>query len=451
MYMLRTEIRKLGGLICFLFVMLAIQAQQYTVTGGNGVPYLLENPGNRIRVYLVYGIDNVEISYTSSSTNHQWYRYKQKALDREPVPCEQNGETSVVRNIEEDAGYYVEDPASGLNGWYVWIIDYSKYAFNVESITVKGNCDSFWLEGSPTVPVMYYYTPTGNRITVKREFNVAYQTLEWSEDNNYFSPKNVQRSLTEGPYSTKINDNETIPLCDTEVTLSGDQFAKHFGIEKSITSDTYQAVAVEVHVDTTFIMDNAENMTAGDGEYISAPATVTFRAYANDPVATLYTWKIYRSDQENGIENPLVEYRDEEIDYTFTEKGDYTAVATVSNATGECEAVSNSIEIKIAESELQIPNAFSPGTTPGINDEFRVAYKSLVTYKCWIFNRWGVQMYHSTNPAEGWDGKKGGKYVAPGVYFYVIDAVGSDGIKYNKKGSINILRPKKIDDEIIEQ
>lgn len=95
-----------------------------------------------------------------------------------------------------------------------------------------------------------------------------------------------------------------------------------------------------MHVDTTFIMDNAENMTAGDGEYISAPATVTFRAYANDPVATLYTWKIYRSDQENGIENPLVEYRDEEIDYTFTEKGDYTAVATVSNATGECEAVS---------------------------------------------------------------------------------------------------------------
>lgn len=78
MYMLRTEIRKLGGLICFLFVMLAIQAQQYTVTGGNGVPYLLENPGNRIRVYLVYGMDNVEISYTSSSTNHQWYRYKQR-------------------------------------------------------------------------------------------------------------------------------------------------------------------------------------------------------------------------------------------------------------------------------------------------------------------------------------------------------------------------------------
>ena len=198
-----------------------------------------------------------------------------------------------------------------------------------------------------------------------------------------------KRSLTEGPYSTKINDNETIPLCDTEVTLSGDQFAKHFGIEKSITSDTYQAVAVEVHVDTTFIMDNAENMTAGDGEYISAPATVTFRAYANDPVATLYTWKIYRSDQENGIENPLVEYRDEEIDYTFTEKGGLYGGCDCQQRDRRMRGGFNSIEIKIAESELQIPNAFSPGTTPGINDEFRVAYKSLVTYKCWIFNRWG--------------------------------------------------------------
>ena len=39
----------------------------------------------------------------------------------------------------------------------------------------------------------------------------------------------------------------------------------------------------------------------------------------------------------------------------------------------------------------------------------------------------------------------------PASIFMLIDAVGSDGIKYNKKGSINILRPKKIDDEIIEQ
>lgn len=91
MYMLRTGIRKLGGLICFLFVVLAIQAQQYTVTGGSGTPYLMENPGNRIRIYLVYGMENVEISYTSSSANHQWYRYKQKALTGSPFHVNRTG------------------------------------------------------------------------------------------------------------------------------------------------------------------------------------------------------------------------------------------------------------------------------------------------------------------------------------------------------------------------
>ena len=447
--MLRTKIRRLGGLICFLFIVLAVQAQQYTVTGGQGAPFLLEDKSNRVQVYLVYGMDNVTISYTSSSTNHQWYRYKEKALDRESVSCEQNGTTSVIRNLEEGTGYYVEDPALGLNGWFVWIIDYSKYAFDVQSITVKGNCDGFWLEGSPAIPVMWYYTPSGSRSTVKREFDVFYETLEWSDENKSFSSKNVERTI-EG-YSVQINDKNTIPLCDTEVTLKGDQFARHFGIEKSITSDTYQAVAIELHVDTTLVMDNAPNMTLGEGDLLCAPAEITFRAYANEPVATLFTWKIYRSDVENGAENPLSLYRESETEHTFTEKGEYIAEVTVSDRTGECEAVSDPFVIKITESRLEIPNAFSPGTTPGINDEFRVAYQSLLNYKCWIFNRWGVEMYHSTNPAEGWDGKKGGKYVAPGVYFYVIEATGTAGEKFNRKGSINILRPKKINDEIIEQ
>lgn len=445
--MLRMKIRRLGGLICFLFAVLAVQAQQYTVAGGKGTPFLLEDGGNRLQVYLVYGMDNVTISYTSSSTNHQWYRYKEKAVDREPVPCEQNGATSVIRNIEEGTGYYVEDPVLGMSGWFVWIIDYSKYAFDVQQITVKGDCNGFWLEGSPAIPSMRYYTPSGSRKNVKREFEVSYETLEWSDESKSFYPKNVQTTID--GYAVQINDNKTNPLCDTEVTLTGDQFARHFGVEKSITSDTYQAVAIELHADTTLVVDDAPNMTLEGGESLCAPAEVTFRAYANDPVASMYTWRIYRNDMENGAENPLVLYREAEVDYTFREIGEYVAEVTVNDRTGACEAT-ESFTIKITESFLEIPNAFSPGTTPGINDEFRVAYRSLLNYKCWIFNRWGVQLYHSTNPAEGWDGKKGGKYVAPGVYFYVIEATGTAGEKFSRKGSINILRPKKIDDEIIE-
>ena len=38
---------------------------------------------------------------------------------------------------------------------------------------------------------------------------------------------------------------------------------------------------------------------------------------------------------------------------------------------------------------------------------------------------------------------KNGKLVLPGVYFYVIEAEGSDGKRYNLKGDINILRGKR--------
>ena len=43
------------------------------------------------------------------------------------------------------------------------------------------------------------------------------------------------------------------------------------------------------------------------------------------------------------------------------------------------------------------------------------------------------------DPSMGWDGKYKGKYVPAGVYYYVINAVGSDGRKYKLSGDINII------------
>ena len=64
------------------------------------------------------------------------------------------------------------------------------------------------------------------------------------------------------------------------------------------------------------------------------------------------------------------------------------------------------------------------------------------SFKCWIFNKWGVQMFYFDSPDQGWDGKYRGKYVDPGVYYYVIEAKGANNKKMKLKGHINILRPK---------
>ena len=452
--MIRKQIRKIEGVLLLWLVSFAVQAQQYTVTGGNGTPLMAkEETAEKLEVYLLNGMANATISYTSSSTNHRWYRYQTNALQAEPVTAVQNGNTSTIRDVEAGYGYFVAE--SDVLSHYVWIIDYSQYTFAMQSLTVEGSCDNFRLSGEPLPEAMYYYLPaSGRRVELERQYEISYRTLTWDETSLSFTDTPVSVTMTGNPFNESLQDDNgqvlAPPLCDTEVTLSGDLFARHFGVEQTVTSDTYEAVAIELHADTTLLVESAPNMTLGEGDALCAPAEVTFHAYANEPVAALYEWWIYRSDTEEGANNPLVLFRDSEIDYTFSELGSYTAEVTVYNRSGGCEA-SASFDIEITESFLEIPNAFSPGTTPGINDEFRVAYRSLLNYNCWIFNRWGVQMYHSTNPAEGWDGKKGGKYVAPGVYFYIIEATGTAGEKFSRKGSINVLRPKKVDDEIIEQ
>lgn len=82
--MQRNCLRRVIGTLCFLLLILAAHAQKYTVTGGRGTPYLAfdnkkGNTSSRFEVYLVYGMDNVEIRYTPTSSTYQWYRYKNKA------------------------------------------------------------------------------------------------------------------------------------------------------------------------------------------------------------------------------------------------------------------------------------------------------------------------------------------------------------------------------------
>lgn len=434
-----------GLIVCLLLcVILPVQAQ-YKVSGGEGTPLLaVDDTRNRLQVYLVYGMNNIELSFTGTTTNHTWYRYKQKALEGEVIPCTQNGNTSTVSNPEAGYGYYVEE--SGILSRYIWLIDYKQYEFVIRDLSVSeagDHCGTFRLTGDVDMPLMIYYTPIGGMQLLPRSFTVSYLSLEWSDEDKYFKSKEELLTI-DNPFESSL----PAPLCDTYIQLSGDSFAEHFDKGKTFVTEEYMAVAIEAHADTIVVIEDPLNMSAAM-EGLSAPVTITFKGYANDPVASLYIWKIYKDE---GAEEPdyLIRYTGEEVEYTFREAGRYIAELEVADRSSSCSDETQMFELQIAESFLRIPNAFSPGTSPGINDEFRVSYKSLVRFQAWVFNRWGTQLFHWSDPAMGWDGKFKGKYVPPGVYFYVIEAEGSDGMKYKRSGDINLLRSKTINDEIIE-
>ena len=445
--------RKIG--VFFAFMLFACAAiAQYNVMGGSGTPLMAVDNDSRMQVYLVYGTENLQISYTSSSTSHQWYRYKTRALDdSEKIASTQNGTTSVITNVEDGYGYYVGEQENVAMNRFVWIIDYSKYEFDIRSFNVSSpdtaQCMSVRFAGDADIADMIYHNPNGAQEKVKREFELRYETLEWNDVLKSFSNKSVNQVFNTDPFLTSFPLNQKARfLKDTEIMLTGDLFARHFGVEKSM-SIPYEAKMIEVHVDSFIISSGTSNIQeTGEGESeLLSPAVVRFKAYANLPVASLFQWRIYKNEETR----PII-YTTEDAIHTFDRTGEYVVKLEVLDRSGYCsnedDEEGHTFKINITDTEMIIPNAFSPGCTPGINDIFKVRYKSVDRFNGRVFNRWGTELFHWTDPSQGWDGKYRGKYVSPGAYYYLIEYTGTDGKKRARKGDINVFRSKTIDTEI---
>jgi gliding motility-associated-like protein len=437
----------------------AQNVEYYKVTGGKGIPLLAaDNTRDRIQVYLVYGMENVQISYTSSSTSHQWCRYKtQPDLNNpERVASVQNGTTSTITEVDDGCGYYVDE---GTMRRYVWIIDYSRYEPDIRSFRVIPDfdeCEGLRFEGDADIREITYYTPSGAPTNISRVFELSYKTLEWKDELKGFSPLDVSKTFDTDPFATTFRPSGApgseryfpLVLTDTEITLSGDLFARHFGVETSASIPYYEAQAIEVHTDTTTVYTGpGGNVQAEEEGELLAPTEVRFSARANVPVASVFIWKVLKLGENDTTE--IVRFNGEELTYLFHLEGEYLVTLEVASARlKKCEYI-EMFRILITETVMEIPNAFSPGCTPGINDIFRVRAKSVVSFQGRIFNRWGTELFHWTDPSQGWDGQYRGKYVAAGAYYYLIEYTGTNGKKRVRKGDVNVFRTKDVRMEVV--
>ena len=186
-------------------------------------------------------------------------------------------------------------------------------------------------------------------------------------------------------------------------------------------------------------------ITGGESYTASAPLKVSFEANPNEQEGYTYAyeWVIYPADTPD---EPLLRRFEPDTEYTFYDSGTFGVQLkiTYTPEDGSAEPLEEEAEpivIVISESSLKVPNAFSPNGD-GVNDVFHITYQSLVKLEASIFNRWGQRIcqMNLSNIDQGWDGTHGGRDVKDGVYFIVVQAVGYDGIKYEVKQDINILR-----------
>ena len=196
------------------------------------------------------------------------------------------------------------------------------------------------------------------------------------------------------------------------------------------------ASAQTVEISAIYIDDNGVEVETRNDFSGQAPLSVSFRANPQDMegLDPTYEWH-FRMEGES--KDFMVRY-EENTDYTLTKAGK-TYVTLYANLGNE-ERDSSRICVTISESKLLMPNAFSPnGDTH--NDVYKAKeYQSIVEFHAYIFNRWGQKLFEWTNPAEGWDGNYNGNPVKEGVYFVVVKARGADGIVYNIRKDVNLLR-----------
>ena len=366
----------------------------------------------------------------------------------------------------------------GAVDWYT--SDGAVYASNVEEIYPDEGCyraaghtfcvqlykdiDSLAFTVEPTCESTLLHV-TGDVDSRARTYSLSYNALAWNTEAWVDSAATQEGKLTKTIMMPALYGPTPIRLCyDTEIRakLGLDSAC----VEVDLPLEEVKAVKHELTSLATTRGDEKEKSNERNrptsqelitGSEYSGPLEVAF--YSNPtPAATYYKWSIYKSTEL------IVNRFDPDIRYTFTVPGSYRVVCSVNNV--HCTSDSTEVTVAVAESYLAVPNVFTPNGD-GKNDEFRVAYRSLREFHCWVYNRWGKLVYEWTDPAKGWDGTINGRPAAEGAYFYVIRALGTDADKnasytmkavYNKKklnadesmigvyqlsGDINLLRGKR--------
>ena len=362
----------------------------------------------------------------------------------------------------EDGGYFLVKDGVEYSPFYVFRLRQADIA-----MTAEQNCDNTVLYLTGDVTPYTYTRRNGTRGTYARACSLDYNALAWNNEQW------VDSAVTEHP---KLAATVILPFAlygKTDLKLCYDDGlrdtleAEPACVTLPVAPEDIKAVKMElVTLGTAKENDPLGNnelerlveQKIEDGKSYSGALEVAF--YSNPtPAAQFYQWNVYKSTER------IATRSDRDIRYTFSEPGSYRVVCKVNNQ--YCTSDSAEQVINISESYLRVPNVFTPNGD-GINDEFRVAYRSLREFHCWVYNRWGHLVYEWTDPAKGWDGTINGRPAAEGAYFYVIRALGTDAAKnasyiglkaaYKKKklnaddsvigvyqlsGDINLIRGKK--------
>ncbi len=198
--------------------------------------------------------------------------------------------------------------------------------------------------------------------------------------------------------------------CDTIYS----KFKSCYGLNgpHQITVDVYPSGAGYVYLNTILL-----KQFTWTGKYY-APLILSFKAIPSDTNYIFDHWE----NENTSVHTLVSNYKD-------------TAVTLNLKANDKITAV-----FYDKRTDALFPTGFTPNGD-GVNDAFGpVNPRFFKNYELHIYNRWGEEIFSTTNPSEYWDGKYKNKNVEPGVYAVVARYKNIINEEKIYKGNITLIR-----------
>jgi gliding motility-associated-like protein len=238
---------------------------------------------------------------------------------------------------------------------------------------------------------------------------VPLPTVDLGPDLTFCAGDTTQLAVQAGAATVNWNTGATTPMID--VWQSG-TYTVTLTLAGCTTSDAVQVAVLDSITD------------------LGLPAEIAYclgqdlRLQVTDVAGATYLWN-------TGASGPWLQ---------VTMPGTYHV-----QAEGPCMLASAVVEVIEGDCApfVHVPNAFTPNDD-GFNDVFKpVIHGTVLSYRFDIHDRWGEQIFTTTDPNDAWDGRYNGTQVQDGVYVWSLTyrsdpQEGKEQIK--RRGHVTLLR-----------
>lgn len=321
----------------------------------------------------------------------------------------------------------------------------------------------------PTI-VLNYQWELDNGATSEEDFTVDY---DYVVPGTY--PVTLHATTNKGCESSKTKDITVYPLPHINILASEDEVCQ--GAEVTLTSgvtidDPSSIANIYWKVNGSIIGSDPTlnyTVTSSDNLVIELSAYSTdgcYNSLINYGLVVVHQTPVANftfSPQGTTIIDPTINFEDLSVggtaweydfgdgntstipnpDHTYENYGEFLTTLSVSNEYGCADTTSAIVEIN-PDLGIYVPNTFTPNDD-GVNDIFKPVFYGFVfaEYRLEIYDNWGVQIFETNDPEEGWNGNfhQGDHYAMDGIYTWKMYVrMPEEPVIHGRVGSITLLR-----------